>query len=444
MHTTLTLRLTVLLTLVSALLGGCATGNHRGVIHPETYSETIRIACVGNSITFGAGIKDRVRYNYPRQLGRMLGDRWNVRNFGVSGATLLKNGDKPYWNEQAFQEALAFNPHAVVIKLGTNDTKPQNWKHQNEFMSNYKDMIDRFRALPAKPKIWICLPVPAYPERWGISDERIRLEAIPFIEQVAKDTDVHVINLYQPLSAKPELFPDQIHPNAQGATLIAVEVYKALTGEQHAPRIPQVLIIGDSISIGYFQPTKDLLYEKADVYHNPGNAQHTAYGLAKLDEWLGDTEWDVIHFNHGLHDLKYIDEKGKRVSSTVGKQQIPIDQYRRNLEALTMRLKKTKTALVFATTTPVPDGASGRIEGDSDRYNQVAREIMARHDVPVNDLCSFALPRLAAIQNPRDVHFSKEGSRLLAEQVARHIAEALDERQLAKRYGFQYADRNGR
>jgi len=425
--TSLTLRWTLLLTCLSTPFLGCALHRDRRAIRPEAYRETIRIACVGDSITFGAGIKDRDRYNYPRQLGRMLGKQWSVRNFGVSGATLLKQGDKPYWNEKAFQEALAFNPHAVVIKLGTNDTKAQNWRHKDEFLSDYKDMIDRFQALPSKPKIWICLPVPAYRERWGISDERIRLDVIPLTEQIARDAEIQTVDLYQPLSGKPQLFPDQIHPNAEGAGLIAAEVYRALTGKRNPPQIAKVLIIGDSISIGYFEPAKTLLFDRADLYHNPGNAQHTAYGLAKLDEWLGDAKWDVIHFNHGLHDLKYIDKDGKRVNPTVGQQQIPIDQYGHNLEALTIQLKKTGTPLVFATTTPVPEGASGRIQGDSVRYNQVAREIMAKYDVPVNDLYSFALPRLSTIQNPRDVHFTKAGSQLLAEQVAKYIAEALDE-----------------
>ena len=188
----------------------------------------------------------------------------------------------------------------------------------------------------------------------------------------------------------------------------------------------RVLIIGDSISIGYFEPTKALLGEKADVYHNPGNAQHTAHGLAQLDAWLGETPWDVIHFNHGLHDLKYADERGRLVTVTEGKQQIPIDEYARNLEALTVRLKQTGAALIFATTTPVPEGARGRVKGDEVHYNKVAREIMTRHKVPVNDLYSFALARLDAIQQPKNVHFTEEGSQQLAEQVARHIGLAIE------------------
>jgi len=189
----------------------------------------------------------------------------------------------------------------------------------------------------------------------------------------------------------------------------------------------KVLIIGDSISIGYFEPAKALLCGKADVTHNPGNAQHTAYGLEKLDEWLGDTHWDVIHFNHGLHDLKYADEQGKLVPVDEGKQQIPIDEYARNLEELAIRLKKTGAALIFATTTPIPEGAVGRIQGDELYYNNVARAIMAKHGVAIDDLYAFALPRLDTIQQPHNVHFTQEGSRQLARQVATHILKALDD-----------------
>lgn len=195
--------------------------------------------------------------------------------------------------------------------------------------------------------------------------------------------------------------------------------------QAHAAGPARVLIIGDSISIGYFEPTRELLEGTAEVHHNPGNAQHTAHGLAKLDEWLGETKWDVIHFNHGLHDMKYVNKKGKRVSPTEGKQQVPIDDYARNLDAVARRLKKTGARLIFATTTPVPEGAMGRVKGDAERYNRVAVPIMKKHGIAINDLYAFALPRLETIQRLHDVHFTEEGSRLLAEQVAQSIRAAL-------------------
>jgi acyl-CoA thioesterase-1 len=274
--------------------------------------------------------------------------------------------------------------------------------------------------------------VPAYPERWGISDTRIKDEVIPLTARVGRKLDVPVIDLYEPLSGKPELFPDLIHPNAEGACHIARAVYTALTGEQITgeytePEPANVLIIGDSISIGYFKPVKEMLEGRAIVEHNAGNAAHSANGLAKLDEWLGDTGWDLIHFNHGLHDLKYIGENGKNAPAEKGKQQIPIDQYEKNLDEMARRLKKTGAKLIFANTTPVPDGTKIRIEGDAKIYNVAAERVMARHGIPVNDLYSFSIVRLEKIQRPANVHFFPEGSRLLGEQVTKEIIKALDE-----------------
>jgi len=187
-----------------------------------------------------------------------------------------------------------------------------------------------------------------------------------------------------------------------------------------------VLSIGDSISIGYFKPLKERLKDVAIVTHHEGNAQHSANGLKKLDEWLGDTKWDVIHFNHGLHDLKYIDARGKNAAVETGKQQIPIDQYEQNLEEMVKRLKKTGAKLIFATTTPVPDGTKIRAKGDAVLYNRAAVKVMEKHGVPINDLYSFALPRLKEIQRDSNVHFFPKGSEFLAEQCAKSILKALE------------------
>ncbi len=216
------------------LVSGCGLPGKSAPINAGDYRETIRVACVGDSITYGNSIKYRVRDCYPAQLGRLLGHKWQTRNFGVSGATLLKKGDKPYRKQQAFKDALAFNPNVVIIKLGTNDAKPLNWKFKNEFVSDYKDMIDCFAKLPAKPRIWICRPVPAYPARWGITDKVIKNEVLPLVDQVAGKKHVGLINLYEPLSGKPQYFPDKIHPNAKGAALMAKVIYKAITGKNAA------------------------------------------------------------------------------------------------------------------------------------------------------------------------------------------------------------------
>jgi acyl-CoA thioesterase-1 len=425
------LRIIAALVIFSLPTLSCTRYDSGKPVRVENYRETIRIACIGDSITYGYSIKNRSKDCYPAQLGRMLGQKWQVRNFGVSGATLLKKGDLPYWNQQAFKDALAYNPHVVIIKLGTNDTKPQNWKYKDQFAADYTNMIDRFAELPSNPRIWICQPVPAYGEQWGISETRIKNEVIPLINRIARSKHVPVIDLYGPLSGKPELFPDQIHPNAEGAYDIAKEIYAVLTGRPWTGKfeptpLPNVLIIGDSISIGYFKPLQEQLKDIAVVTHNEGNAQHTAYGLKKLDEWLGDTRWDVIHFNFGLHDLKYVDERGRNASVETGKHQIPIDQYERNLDEIVKRLKKTGAKLIFATTTPMPDGTGFRAKGDAAIYNRAAEKVMNKHRVQIDDLYSFALPRLKEIQLDSNVHFNPKGSELLAEQVAKSIVNALE------------------
>ena len=410
----------------------CTSYDRGKPIRVEDYTQTIRVACIGDSITYGYSIKNRIKDCYPAQLGRMLGQKWQVRNFGVSGATLLKKGDLPYWNQQAFKDALAYNPNVVIIKLGTNDTKPQNWKYKDQFFADYSDMIDCFAELPSKPRIWICKPVPAYGERWGISETIIKNEVIPLIDRIARSKHVAVIDLYGPLSGKPELFPDQIHPNAEGAYDIAKVIYAVLTGKTWTGKfeptsLPKVLIIGDSISIGYFKPLQEQLKDVAVVTHNEGNAQHTAYGLKKLDEWLGDTRWDVIHFNFGLHDLKYVDEQGRNTSVETGKHQIPTDQYEQNLDKIVTRLQKTGAKLIFATTTPVPDRTGFRAKGDAAIYNRAAEKVMNKYGVQIDDLYSFALPRLNEIQREHNVHFNEKGSEQLAEQVEKSIIKALEE-----------------
>ena len=216
------------------LMVGCGLLGPSRFIREADYTETIRVACVGNSVTYGAKIPIREKNSYPAQLGELLGERWDVRNFGVTGATLLKKGDMPYWKEPAFYFAQKFEPHVVIIMLGTNDTKPQNWKHSKAFVDDYVEMIHRFAELESRPRIWISYPVPAYPGRSGIRDSIINPEVLAKIDQIAAKTGRPVIDLYEALSDKPELFPDRIHPNAAGARLMAETIYTALTGRTSA------------------------------------------------------------------------------------------------------------------------------------------------------------------------------------------------------------------
>jgi lysophospholipase L1-like esterase len=204
---------------------------------PEGDSAVIRVACVGDSITAGVGVKNMTLEAYPVQLDNMLGGKWNVRNFGASGATMLNKGDRPYSKQNACQAALTFNPDVVVIMLGTNDSKPQNWRFKDEFGADAKDLIARFAALPSKPRIFIAHPVPVARELFGINDSCVKDEQ-PIIDAVARETGATVIDLYSPLDQKPECFPDGVHPNAAGASIMARTVYKALAGQEYAGPFP--------------------------------------------------------------------------------------------------------------------------------------------------------------------------------------------------------------
>jgi lysophospholipase L1-like esterase len=198
---------------------------------PPTSRPATRLACVGDSITYGAGIKDREHDSYPAQLGRMLGEGWDVRNFGVSGATMLKQGNKPYDKEKAYREALAWKPDVVVIMLGTNDSKPQNWSHKDDYASDYKSLIAAFRETNPSVKIYACTPVPAWDNRFKIRGEVIDNEEVPLVNQVANENDTKIIDLRGALDGKKEVFPDGVHPNEEGARLMAAAVYEGLTGK---------------------------------------------------------------------------------------------------------------------------------------------------------------------------------------------------------------------
>lgn len=190
----------------------------------------IKIACIGDSITYGAAIKEREKNSYPVQLQKILGDAFSVHNFGVNAATLLKKGNKPYWKLNQFKAAQDLQPDIVIIKLGTNDTKPNNWQHKDQYQPDYLEMITIFQKLDSKPKIYICTPAPVVGERWGISDKTVREEVIPLIGKISEEAEVPIIDLYTPLKDKPELMPDKVHPNAEGAGIIAKTVAKTITG----------------------------------------------------------------------------------------------------------------------------------------------------------------------------------------------------------------------
>jgi lysophospholipase L1-like esterase len=180
----------------------------------------IRIAFLGNSITQGPG-RDNPG-SYPLQVGALLGDSYEVKNFGVSGRTLLKKGDFPIWNEPQFQEAKDFTPDVLVIKLGTNDSKPQNWAHKADFVKDYLDLIAEFRThMPADGKVYIVIPVPVTRENFGINPDVMNNEQRLMLYEIIQKSGAEAIDLYTPLINKAELLPDGVHPNKEGLTIMA-------------------------------------------------------------------------------------------------------------------------------------------------------------------------------------------------------------------------------
>lgn len=176
------------------------------------------------------------------------------------------------------------------------------------------------------------------------------------------------------------------------------------------PKLPRVLLIGDSVSRGYTQAVRKELAGKANVHRAPANCGPTATGVKKLDVWLGKGHWDLIHFNFGIHDRK-----------------TPLEDYEARLSEIVKRLKAAGNKVVWASSTPIPDDwkPEANISKSMVERNAVAAELMKKQGVVVNDLFAFILPQLAETQNPRDVHFNAEGYRRLGGQVAENIERAL-------------------
>lgn len=188
--------------------------------------QKIKVACIGNSITAGRGLGDST---YPKHLQRLLGEGYEVRNYGIGARTLLKKGDHPYWIEKPFEEAKAWLPDIVIIKLGTNDSKPHNWDaNKADFIPDYRAFVGEWKQLASRPKIYLCYPVPVFRDNFGIREAVVKGEIIPAIKKIAKAEKVKTIDLYKALTGHGEYFADGVHPDKQGAVLLAEAVKKGM------------------------------------------------------------------------------------------------------------------------------------------------------------------------------------------------------------------------
>ena len=189
--------------------------------------QVIKVACVGNSITYGAGISNREKNSYPAQLQYYLGEGYEVRNFGSNGATAQSDGDYPYVCTEVYSESKKFLPDIVLIKLGTNDTKPQNWKSKKHFMDAYQTLIDTYRSLDSHPQVILLTPVRCFlTEKNTISPRIIEEEVRPTVERLAYDNELGIINLHNLFGNQWEqsIMPDRLHPSSIGAGAMARKI----------------------------------------------------------------------------------------------------------------------------------------------------------------------------------------------------------------------------
>lgn len=189
----------------------------------------IDITCVGDSITYGAGIENREQNAFPQLLQEMLGENYAVHNFGVNGRTALQKGDYPYVETPSYQKALKSKPDLVFLMLGTNDSKIQNRRHLADFDADYRALIRSFQDLESRPRIVLMLPPPSFLEDTSsIWDPVIRGQIRPIIQQIAYEERLELIDLYPHFVERPDLMPDKIHPSAEGASIIARRLHEAV------------------------------------------------------------------------------------------------------------------------------------------------------------------------------------------------------------------------
>ncbi|MBQ6175902.1 MAG: sialate O-acetylesterase [Bacteroidales bacterium] len=194
----------------------------------------IKVSCVGNSITYGMRLDNRERESYPVRLQEMLGDRYEVGNFGKSGATLLRHGHRPYFEQVEFRQAMDFAGDIVVIHLGINDTDPRNWPHyQDEFVEDYLALVDSLRSVNPKARFLIArmTPIGSTHSRFISGTKTWHGQIQEAIETVAYAAGAELIDFYEPLYPYPWMFPDAVHPDAEGAGILAKTVYQGITGD---------------------------------------------------------------------------------------------------------------------------------------------------------------------------------------------------------------------
>jgi len=204
----------------------------------------LKVACIGDSITEGAGLSNPAVESYPARVQRLLGTNYVVRNYGLSGRTLLKKGDYPYWKEAYFKQSHDWLPDLVLIKLGTNDSKPYNWKHGTNFVAEFEELVASYASLASAPHIIACTPCPVYGNgAFDIKPGTVATNIAPAIRDLAARLDLGLIDFHARLAGHSEWFPDTVHPNSKGMAAMAAIVFDTLTGGPPSAPPPAVELV---------------------------------------------------------------------------------------------------------------------------------------------------------------------------------------------------------
>lgn len=249
------------------------------VLGSQIHAAPLKIAFVGDSITYGVGSSDRTTKSYPMAAGRLLTTNdYTVRNYGVSSTTMLKKGDRPYWTTSSFTNSQTWGPDVVVIMLGSNDSKSFNWVYKDEFVPNAEEMINLYKNLPSHPVVYVnTSPTVAGSGNYGITEAVVGGEVVPRQFQAAEETGCPVSDVHTTTAGMPQNFPDNVHPNDAGALAIADAVYETLRATVHNDNDAQAVYTGGGWKVSSGRTFGDYL---GDVHSTKTNNDSVVFTFA--------------------------------------------------------------------------------------------------------------------------------------------------------------------
>ena len=373
----------------------------------QDYPE-VRIACIGDSITWGSRLEDRFSQSYPAVLGDLLGEGFEVRGFGYSARTASLKGDHPYFEAAKYDTLKMWLPDVVTIMLGTNDSKVRNWDPE-QYHEGLRTIIDDLRKVPSHPRIVLLTPTPAGDNPYTIRDSVIRSEVIPELQKVAARRWLDVIDLYTPMLAHRDLFPDNVHPGAEGSALIASLVRDALVGMGVRPG-PRVMFVGDSITDGAWglkdsRPASERSHYDLNHLYGHGYA-FCAIGRLMLDSpGLGIRCYNRGWGGNSLSDIRarwseeVLSVRPSLISLLVGvndvsagSRRVDVQAWEASYRALIDSTLEVLPGVKFVLCTPFVRNASGfypdRDDAAVDELAQAVRRIAADYGFPLADFAS--------------------------------------------------------